>query len=265
MAVTKEQKKTFNEKVKAYKNYLDELKKEESTLKAVGRKNSKIDPYVQMRLTGLGIQRVSTLLLMSRLSMKIQGLKNESYLTDSRKEISNRINILLKIVGDDLEGSLTENKDRLRLLKHMTPSQRYKLVQGLKSITEELKEILGPNSKWRWSFPELHYKVGLLAKNLFDFQEYGKSKDPNEEFFHVRQEMLNFITFELLYSAQDYRSRYELSTQDVGDLQIVQKIFEGVIKIYSITGNSAEASRVKTSLDAVTELIGSKSGGKKKK
>lgn len=255
MAVTKEQKRLFNEKVKTYKNQLEDIKRESSTLKAVGRSNSIIDPYVQIQLAVLSLQRANTLIVMSRLSIEIQNLKNDSYLNDARKEISNKLNDLLRIVGDNLDGSLTENRDNLKKIEKMTPPRKIRLMEGFKRTTEEVKEVLGPKSKWRWSFPEIHLKTAILAKNMFDFVEFGKVRDPGEEFFRDRHELLAFITNELLYSAQEYRSRYELSTKDVSDLQIIQRIQELLIRIYSVTGNQNELVKMKNALDAMKEKI----------
>lgn len=265
MAVTKEQKKVFQEKIKHYKTGLEELKKESSTIKGVSRGKANLEPYVQIRLAILGLQRASTMILMSRLSMEIQGLKNDQYLNDSRKEISNLLNDLLKVIGVDLDAGLTENEDNLAKISMLTPRQKHRLLQGFRKVTNEVKEALGANNKWRWSFPDIHYKIAQLAKSLFDFKEFGASKDPSEEFYRDREEMLHFMTEELQTAAQEYRSKYELSTKEVSDLQIIQRIFEALVKIYSLTGNSNEVPRVKTSLDAIKDKIEALMAEKNKK
>ena len=270
MAVTKEQKKLFNEKVKPYKNFLDDLKKEVSTLRVAVRKNARLAPYIEMRLAQLSLQKSSTLVLMSRLSLKIQNFKNESYCNDARKEISSNLASLMKIVGEDLDGGLSENKEKLKLIERMTPYQRLQLLRGFKAVTEELKEVLGSNSKWRWYFPDLHLKTAILARNMFDFSTYEKiSKKPDADDYRSWLDFFQFLTDELQLAAQEYRSRYELSTKEVSDLQAIQKIFEFTKKIYLLTGNKTELNKVSTSLDAINEMIettlgkGKKGGGKK--
>ena len=180
MAVSKEKKQLFNSKIQPYKGQLDDIKKESSMLKSVGRKSKKIEPYVSFRLATLGLQKIHTLLMMNELSQKIQELKNDTYLNDARKEGSAHLSELLKIVGDDTDGSLTENKEKLPKIAQVTPAQKLNLLTGLKEATDLVKEAMGDRSKWRWSFPDLHFKIAILARNMFDFVEFGKIKDPSE-------------------------------------------------------------------------------------
>lgn len=265
MAVTKEQKRVFQEKIKHYKGALDDLKKETSTIKSVARGKAELEPYVQVRMAILGLQRASTLVLMSRLSIETQGLKNDAYLNDARKEVSNVLNDILKAVGDDLDSGLTENKDNLAKIAMLTPRQRLRLLEGFRRVTNDVKDALGANNKWRWSFPDLHYKIAQLAKSIFDFKEYGASKDPSEEFYRDREEFLHLLIDEMQLAAQEYRSKYELSTKEVSDLQVIQRVFETLIKVCGVTGNQNEVPRIKTSLDAINEKIEAILGDKKKK
>lgn len=267
MAVTKEQKKIFTEQVKSYKSFLDDIKKEISTLKAVSKKNMRLAPYVEIRTAMLGLQRASTLILMSRLSMSIVNVKNETYLNDARKEISANFSNLEKILGSSaLEGTLTENKEILKQIIRVTPTQRLQLLRGFRNTILDLKGVMGDNSKWRWYFPDLHLKTAVLAKNLFDFSEYEKkSRKPDAQDYRTWLDLFAFLTEELHSSAQEYRSRYELSTNDVNDLQTIQRILEFSKKIYMLSGNKNELNKVSTSLDAITQKIELASAEKKKK
>ena len=267
MAVTKEQKKLFTEQVKSYKGFLDDIKKEISTLKAVSKKNARLAPYVEIRIALLGLQRASTLILMSRLSMNIVNVKNETYLNDARKEISANFSNLEKILGSSvLEGTLTENKEVLKQIARVTPAQRLQLLKGFRNTILDLKGVMGDNSKWRWYFPDLHLKTSVLAKNLFDFSEYEKkSRKPDAEDHRTWLDLFAFLTEELHATAQEYRSRYELSTNDVNDLQTIQRIMEFSKKVYMLSGNKNELNKVNTSLDAITQKIELVSAEKKKK
>ena len=269
MAVSKEQKKLFAEKVKVYKNCLDDIKKEMSTLKAVAKKNDKLEPYVLMRLSFLSFQMVNTLVMMNTLSVEIQNRKNDTYLNDARKEISNHLNDLSKLMGSDIDGSLTENKEKLVRIARMTPKQRLHLVEGFRAATEGVKDAMGKNSKWVWAFPDLHYKNAVLAKNIFDFTAYQKaSRDPNEEYFRERNEMLQFIIDEAQFAAQEYRNKFELSTNEVSELQVIERLFELVKKIHTMTGNRNEIDKVSIQIDSTREkieaLMAEKKGKKKK-
>ena len=137
MAVSKEQKYLYNERSKVYKSQAEDQKKEIATVKGAGRRSAKLDPYFQIKAGILGIQRANTLVQMSRLSQQIQNIKNDSLLNEARKELSSRMTDLLKIVGEDLDGTLTENLERLEGLSEMTPAQKLHLMTGFKKAVEK--------------------------------------------------------------------------------------------------------------------------------
>lgn len=255
MAVSKEQKQLYNEKVRSYKNFSEDLKKEISTIKAAGRKNAKLDPYYQVKTAVLGVQRANTLVLMSRLSQDIQNIKNDSYLNEARKEIGSRMGDLLKIVGDELDSGLTDNQEALEKISQLDPKQKLHLLQGFKQAIENVRAAMGETSKWRWYFPDMHLKLAALAKNLLDFKRYERTKDPNDEFYRPLQEYLRFLLEESQFAAQEYRSKYELSTNEVNDLIVIRRIFEMQKKIHSLLGQRDEVQRVSTSLDSINEKI----------
>lgn len=264
MAVTSDRKHLFQEKIKPYKSGVEELKKEISTIRSMGKKNSKLEPYVKVGLAAQAVKLANSLVLTSELSRIVQERMDDGALKDARKELSSVLSDLLKLAGDDLD-SLTENQDRLALLSEMNPRQKMNLLAALRTSLDNVKDGMGNTSKLRWSFPDLHFKLTVLAKNMFDFKEYERSKDPNEEFYRDRQEFLRFIMEQGQYSAQEFRSRYELSTRDVSDLEMIRKLFEMLKKIALMTGNKGELEKMTTSLDSIKEKIEAVRKDKKKK
>jgi len=268
VAVTKEQKLLYNQKIRIYKSTLDDLKKEISTVRGAGKKRPDLEPYFLVKCAILGIQAANTMVAMSQLSMEIQNLKQDGVLNDARKEISSRISDLTRIVGEDIDGSLTENREGLLKLSAMTPPQKLHLEKAFSESIGEIKETMG-NSKWRWYFPDLHYKLVVLTRNLFDFKEFDRIKDPNHEYYRVYQENLRFLIDETRTAAQEYRSKYELSTKEVSDLLFIRRLFEMEKMIHILTGQRDELEKCSTALDSINEKIESimaeKSGGAKKK
>lgn len=255
MAITREQKKIYNEKIKPYKGRLDELKKKISTTKTAARKKPSLDAYFRVHSAAVGVQVANLLVMMANLSQKIQSLKNDGFLNDARKELSNLLSDLLKIVGEDIEGTLTENREKLAQLSHLTPRETLQLLKAIKESIDGVKDAMGANSKWRWYFPDLYYKLAVLSRNLFDFRAFEKSKNPSEEYFRERHEHLRFVVQESHNAAQEYRSRYELSTREVSDLEMIRRLFEMMKKIYVFTGNRDEVQKITTSMDAINEKI----------
>lgn len=269
MAVSKEQKALYNTKVKPYKECLSDLKKEISTLTGASKRNAKLKPYMMVQNAILGIKTANTLVMMSRLSMEIQNLKKEDDLNNARKEISGRLTDLTGVVGNEIDGSLTENQEALAKVAMLNPAQRLHLLQAFREAIGVVKTTMGDTSKWRWYFPDLHYRLVVLTKNLLDFKAFDKAKDPREDFYRDRQEMMQFLIEEIRSAAQEYRSKYELSTREVGDLTPIRKLFELEKKVHIMTGNKEELGRTQTSLDAINEkieaIMAEKKGKKKKK
>ena len=268
MAVSKEQKALYNEKARPYKDTLEELKKEASTLKAAARKNPEMEPYFMFRNAIIALKSCNLMVQMSTLSHEIQDLKNDKLVGDARKEVANALNELVKIVGDQIDEGLTENQDRLEKIKDLNPSRRLKLLLAFRETMQNLKIAVG-TGKWRWYFPELHMKLTILARNLMDFKEYGAAKDSNAPYYRELQEHMKFLTEEAQTAAQDYRSKYELASQDLADLQSIQKLFEMLKRIFVFTGNKTEQEKIQISLDSNKErieaIIAEQKGGKKKK
>ncbi len=253
---TKDQKKLYNDRVKSYKATLEDLKKKSSSLKMAARKKAHLEGYYTVQSAILGIQISNTLIQMSALSLAIQDFKNDSLLNDARKELGNVISSLIKVVGDNIDDSLSEGREKLEKVSLLNPLHKWNLVVAIKEALDALQQAMGTNSKWRWYFPDLYFKLAIVSKNLVDFKELDKvRRDPSAEFHMEYQELLRFVVQEAHDAAQQFRSKYELSTKEVSDLQIIQRIFEMLKKIYQFSGNREELTRIQTSLDAITEKV----------
>lgn len=269
VAVSKEQKQLYSEKIGAYKTQADDLKKEISMMKAAGRKKSALEPYFLIKCAILGVQRANILVLMSKISLQIQNIKMESFLSDARKELNTYIGDLCKIAGEHLDGGLTENSDRLLKFSQIGVEQRLKLISGLFECVETVKTTMGNSSKWRWSFPETYLRLLKLTRNLLDFKDFEKTKDPNHENYRPYQEYYNQMMELSQVTAQEFRQKYELGSKVVGDLQKTEEVFAFQKQIYGFTGQKDDLERASNAMDNVKEMIESltaeKKGKKKKK
>jgi hypothetical protein len=253
---TKEQKKLYTDRIKPYKTTTDEIKKQASLAKSKAQKNKKLEPFFRFRQVILSLQLANTLEQMSALSITIQDFKNESILNDARKELGNVMTELMKVVGDNLDGSLTENKDLLEKIEIITARQRLNLLIGIRDTLETVKEALGTTSKWRWYFPDLHLKLAIVAKNLLNFKEFDRiRRDPQHPDYEVMHDHLRFIVTAGHNAAQQFRTKYELSTKELSDLQTIQRIFEMIKRIYTLLGNQSEVQKINTSLEAITQKV----------
>ncbi len=255
MAVSSEQRKLFQEKISPYKKQVDEQKKEINSIRSLMKASENIRLYLSLKIAAIEIARCNTLVLMSNLSEKIQGVKNNAYLNDARKYLSNLITDMLNLFGKHMDSGFTENEETLEQISQFRPSHKLRLLQEFHIVVENIKHALGENSKWRWSFPDMYYRLTVLAKNINDFRLMGEVKDPEHSDYEALQDYLYFFLDKAQYTAHEFRSRYELSTQEVGDLQKIRDIFELQKKVYIWTGNHPEKERVQTSLDNIVDKI----------
>ena len=86
----------------------------------------------------------------------------------------------------------------------------------------DLIQAYGQNTKWLWSFPELYAKSAVLGKNMIDFREVQSKRDPREEFFYDRKELVQMVKDDLLDASNRYRDKYEISTKATGDLIMLE-------------------------------------------
>lgn len=262
---TKEQKKMYNERVKPYKSTLEELRKKSSSMKMSAKKNAKLAPYFTVGMAIEAVKITNTLLQMSALSKTIQDYKNENLITDARKELSTVLSELVRAVGEYMDDSLTDNQETLVKLKMINPAHRLRILEQLNQALDRVTEAMGSSSKYRWYISDLYLKLAIISKNMFDFKEFDRiRKDPNAEHHRDYQEFLRFVVNAGHNAAQEFRSKYELGSQDVSDLQTIEKIFQMLKRIYSFTGNKEEVEKMKNSLDSLSERINRLMAEKKK-
>ena len=113
MALTKEQTAAYIENLKEFKAYIEDLKKEVSLYKAQMKKNTNkaMDPYYQMALVLNSIKLINTFVGMNEVSLITRNLKAEEQLNYARKEIYAVLSAMEKVVGNDHENGLDENRE----------------------------------------------------------------------------------------------------------------------------------------------------------
>ncbi|TGN10223.1 hypothetical protein [Leptospira ilyithenensis] len=265
MAITKEKKADFNEKLVDFKNYLEELKKEANMYKLQSKKSKDMEPYFNIALATNSLKSINTCLMINELSTAILEINNNNYLETARKEIYNCISFIEKTVSNNIDGSLTENKDLLAKIERITPTQRLNLIKGLREAIKKTNIAFGPNSKWKWSWPDIHYRLAGCVKNLFDFIAYEKEQDLDNPYYYTRREHFNLIVELSNSAAQDFRSKFEMSTQDSTDLKHSVVMLEMNRKIFQITGETEDLEKTKTLIESFQQKIADLESDDKKK
>ncbi|MCC5813515.1 MAG: hypothetical protein JJT78_02060, partial [Leptospira sp.] len=200
------------------------------------------------------VKFINTSLLLNELSLSILGI-NDKNLENARKEITNAISYIEQVVGKDIDGSLSENKELLEKIQRITPTQRLNLIKALQECTRKTINAFGTNSKWKWSWPDVHYRLAAMAKNIFDFREYEKGKDLDNPDYYVQKEHFNLIISMANAAAQEYRSKFDLSTQNSSDLKYSIQMLELNRKIFQITGETDDLDKTKTLIESLKEKV----------
>lgn len=265
MAITKEKKADFNDKLVDFKNYLEELKKEANIFKVQAKKSKEMEPYFNISLAINSIKTINTCIVINELSTAILEINNNNYLETARKEIYNCISYIEKTVGNNIDGSLSENKELLAKIERFTPTQRLNLIKGLQQAMKKTITAFGTNSKWKWSWPDINFRVAACTKNLFDFIAYEKEQDLENPYYYIRKEHFNLIIELANQAAQDYRSKFEMPTQDSTDLKHSVEMLEMNRKIFQITGENEDLEKTKTLIESFQQKITDLESDEKKK
>ncbi|MEM7179747.1 MAG: hypothetical protein AAF518_02460 [Spirochaetota bacterium] len=270
MALTKEQKQNYNENLKEFKAYIEELRKEVNLYKSQMKRSKTTESYYKIGLVLNSVRFIYTCTEINKLSQHFLRLKSENYLNLGRKEIYSVFSKMEEVVTMHYDGSLAENEEQLAKITAFNPQQRLNFIYAFKDAIYRIIEGYGDNktsstSRWRWSWPEIHFKLAVLSKNLFDFKAYERERDINNTYYYVRKEHFDLIIEFCNVAAQEYRSKYDLSTNDPSDLRKSVSMLEITRKIYQITGFTEDLGKVKILIDSLNNKIDDIEKGKKKK
>jgi len=251
MAITKVQKATYNDEIKPLKAQSDEIEKKIREITLKKKSNPKLEPYYNLEIIAYLFKTIDIYIRMSNLSVNILGIKNNKSLDLAKSNFSKILQLMKEIVGDDVDrDSLKENEEYLERINRLNPRHLYDLAIKIDDTLNNLKNSMGEESKWKWFFVELQAKVAVITRNLINFSDILKYRDPREEFFRTRIEHLRFAKDLLEEAAKQYRTKYELSSKSREDLKKSIDILEALRKIHITMGEANEAEKLKTIIDA---------------
>ena len=265
MSIEKEEKALYNYEVKELKVKADEVVK---TIAAVTTKKKKfpaISPYYDVESIIYILNFIKLNLKMSDLSMEILGIKSENNLTIARKEYYKVIAHFENLVGNDVERSLRENDKYLQKIDQLNPKQILNLIYKSHDTLNDLKDKIGENSKWKWSFVEMLARMAVITKNITNFSDIAKFRDPRSEYYEERLELMTLCKQSLEDAAKQYRTKYELSGKSRDDLKKCVDLLSSLRKIYVLFDETAEAEKLRNTIDASKQILAESDKKKKKK
>lgn len=263
MAISKAQKAAYNDDIKAVKYQSDELEKKIRDISQKKKNYPNLEPYYNLEMASDLFGTIELYMKMNDLSVTMLGIKNNKSLDAAKSNFSKILLLLKDTVGDELEReSLRENEEYLQKIDKLNPRQILDFLIRMDTIFFSLKNNMGEDSKWKWLFVELQAKIAVIMRNFLNFSDILKYRDPREKHFRDRLEHLAMTKDALEEAAKQYRTKYELSSKSREDLKKSIEILEALRKIHFTLGESNEADKLKTTIDAAKFTL--EAGDKKK-
>ncbi len=251
MAVTKAEKAAYNDYIKSYKSDIEEARKAQKELELKKKKMPGIEGYLNIEIALYSLKIINLNLQMNDASVEMLNVRNEKFLNDARKEYYKILQLMEETVGTDIDRSLKENEEHLEKIDRFSPEEILNVVKELIGVLQLIIDKLGEGSKWRWSFVELHGRTSVIIKNIINFSDIQKYRDPRSEYYHERQELMDICKRVLNESAKNYRNKYELSTKAPEDILRSIEMLTTLRRIHILFGESEEAEKLKNTINAL--------------
>ena len=279
MAIGKAEKAAYNDEIKDIKVLIDNYQKQVKDATIKKKQSGNIKAYYCFELVIYYIKVIELYLKMSDISMDMLGIKNDASLNEARKGFYLVVQLLEEIVGSEIDRSLKANDEYLSFIDKFDPAQILRFIMKLHALFEDLNvkvggvvessdddsKLMSGGSKWRWSFVELQARVAVITKNITNFSDVAKLRDPRTPFYKERKALMSLAMDSLNEAAKQYRAKYELAGKARDDMKKTLELLSSLRKIHVLFGDTEEASKLKNVIDAGKQALESEDKDKKKK
>ncbi len=255
MPVSKAEKAAYNDYITEFKRDIDVCAANIKQAELKIREMPRIAEYKKLEMVFEYLKIIMLYVSMNDASVEMLQMRNESFLNEGRKTFYKVMQLLEDIVGADIERSLNENKEYLAKIDRVTPLQLLRLVQRVNNALTTLIDRMGAGSKWKWSFVDVYGRIAVIIRNIINFNDTQKFRDPRTEFYAERLELVQLCKDTLKDAAQQYRTKYEQSTKATGDLLKSIELLTALRRIHVLFGESDDASKIKMTIDALRQRI----------
>lgn len=244
-----EAKNRYFEKVKEYKQNIDQMLQREQSILQLIKKDETGAEHKKIALADERLNLASWYLVLNRMSVALLGVRNDAFLNDARKCCYQSIIFLEEVVTNYLDVPYSDYRDLLEKIEGYDDEKRFTLTRKMGFTIESVEEDFGDNSKWRWSFVELEGRYAIVSKNLINLKTVIAGLDPRVEGYQSRLGHLN-LAKELLQRAADrYREKYELSTLRIDDFKLAIAFLSALRRIHTLLGENTQAEVVKKKIE----------------
>jgi hypothetical protein len=268
--ISSEAKKRYAERVKEYKERIDEIIDKNKQLELRIAKTSKSQGLTsgqyrgnqfrdlealkevnstRFELADQYLNIVSYYNLMNALSLSLLGIKNESFLNDGRKSCYRSIIYMEEIVSPYIDAAFSDYQQGVESLEGFDDESKYRLLCKLGFSIDSVIEGFGSGTKWKWSFVELQGRYAVIAKNLLNLKTFIMQLDPRVEGYSERLAHVQLVKKLLQQSADRYREKYELLTMRLDDIKKAILFLAAMKRLHALLGEVEEAEVVKKKME----------------
>jgi len=255
MAISKAEKAAYDNEVKDLKRDVDFLTKAIKEAASKKKKHPNIANYYNLEMACRGMDAIDCYLKMNDLSVEILGLRSSQHLENARKAFFNVLQCFEEIVGRDIDRSLKDNDTYLATINRLTPAHILSLMKRIHRLLNTMRNKFGQDTKWKWLFVDLQARVSIITKNIISFSDLAKYRDPRDEFFNDRQELMQICKESLTEAAKQYRTKYEMAGKARDDLKKSIEYLSALRKIHQIFGEEQEVIKLKNIIDAAKLVL----------
>jgi len=241
--------KYHGEKTLPYKEAIKAMLNQEESILSLIRQGAPGAAIRRLTLTENMLSVVSNYLVLSGISLSMLKQRNEEALNEARKSLYKAVIYMEEVVSTLLDAPFSEYENKLAEIRMVDARKRYYLVRKTGLAIKLLKNAYGDNTKWRWSFVELEGRYATVTKNMLDLKTAVVNSDPESPDYEPTLYHLALIKKLLFETADRYRGKYELSTNNLDDFRMGIQFLNALRRIHLLLGERDETEEVKKRID----------------
>jgi hypothetical protein len=253
--ISSEERYQYLEKIKTYKESIDEYLKREQTVLSVLKKDTDGAAFKRLALVDEMISLTSNYIILSGVYLSMMKVRNEDALNDWRKSLYKAVIYLEEVVSNLVDAPFADYEERLAEIAAIEANRRYLLVRRLGLVIQLLKNAYGDNTKWKWAFVELEGRYAAAVKNIIDLKNAVANTDPRSPDYEPTVRHLQLAKRLLNQAADRYHEKYKLSTNRIDDFRSAINFLSALRRFHILLGDRNEAEIAKKKLDIWTAKL----------
>ena len=247
----------FHERIKVYVAMTKSLLDLEKNLLVKTQGDSPDAPLRKLTLVNEMLNLTSYYIIISGISQVMLKTKSEEALSEARKSLYKAVIYLEEIVSGFIDAPFSDYEEKLAAIESFDENQRYGLIRKMGLAVDLLENAYGDNSKWRWTFVELEGRFAVTAKNILNLRDAYANTDPESPYYDSTAFHLRLVKKLIAQSADRYRQKYELSTNQTHDFKLGIAFLGALRRIHVVFGENEEAENIKKKLNIWTVKLDS--------